>query len=148
MEGSRVVSKEYNIIIDDDDDDSNTDDLAMNGLAATSSTAMEMTDIHLEQLLSPRFHHRNLESVKPVEEIFSLDKSYTRGLFAWSRRMVERRISSSLLGRHLKVVIPIVLTSVVGVVLSLLVATSDKQGKTLLSAEDNLNEEDETSDDR
>ena len=148
MEGSRVVSKEYNIIIDDDDDDSNTDDLAMNGLAATSSTAMEMTDIHLEQLLSPRFHHRNLESVKPVEEIFSLDKSYTRGLFAWSRRMVERRISSSLLGRHLKVVIPIVLTSVVGVVLSLLVATSDKQGKTLLRAEDNLNEEDETSDDR
>ena len=146
VEGSRVVSKEYNIIIDDDDDDSNTDDIAMNGLAATSSTAMEMTDINLEQLLSPRFHHRNLE-VKPVEEIFSLDKSYTRGLFAWSRRMVERRISSSLLGRHLKVVIPIVLTSVVGVVLSLLVATSDKQGKTLLRAEDNLNEEDETSDD-
>ena len=147
VEGSRVVSKEYNIIIEDDDDDSNADDIAMNGLAATSSTAIEMTDMNLEQFLSPRFHHRNLE-VKPVEEIFSLDKSYTRGLFAWSRRMVERRISSSLLGRHLKVVIPIVLTSVVGVVLSLLVATSDKQGKTLLSAEDNLNEEDETSDDR
>lgn len=151
VEGSRVVSKEYNIIIDDDDDDdddSNTDDIAMNGLAAKSSTAMEMTDINLEQLLSPRFHHRNLESGRPVEEIFSLDKSYTRGFFAWSRRMVERRISSSLLGRHLKGAIPIVLTSVVGVLLLLLVATCDKQGTTLLSAKDDLNEDDETSDDR
>jgi hypothetical protein len=133
VEGSRVVAKEYNIILDndDDDDDSDTNKLADN-----------------LELVSHRLHHRNIESLKPVEGIFSLDKSYTRGLFSWCRRMVQRRISSSLVGRHMKVVIPIVLTSTVGVVLSLLVATADKQGTTLLSADDDLTEEDETLDDR
>jgi hypothetical protein len=141
VEGSRVAAKEYNIIIDDDDNyDSDTNEIQMNKLAATDANNLE--------LLSPRLHHRNIESVKPVVGIFSLDKSYTRGLFAWCRRMVQRRISSSLGGRHLKVVIPIVLTSTVGVVLSLLVATADKQGTTLLSAEDNSNKEDETPNDR
>jgi hypothetical protein len=133
VEGSRVVAKEYNIILDndDDDDDSDTNKLADN-----------------LELVSHRLHHRNIESLKPVEGIFSLDKSYTRGLFSWCHRMVQRRISSSLGGRHLKVVIPIVLTSTVGVVLSLLVATADKQGTTLLSADDDLTEEDETPYDR
>jgi hypothetical protein len=144
VEGSRVVAKEYNIILDDDDDDSDT-----NKLAAKTSTTMDTGDANNLELVSPRLHHRNIESVKPVEGIFSLDKSYTGGLFAWCRRMVQRRISSSLVGRHfLKVVIPIVLTSTVGVLLSLLVATTDKQGTTLLSAEDDLIEEDETPDDR
>ena len=96
------------------------------GVDDVATITMEMMGVNL-QTLPPGFQ-QDIEPVVAVEGIFSVDKSFTRGVFAWTRKMVQKRLVSLLAGNHSKAVGSIVLASI-GVALSLLVATTDGNKK-------------------